>query len=75
MIYAGDLQKVESQWLERMDNPSQHIEYKTALNECIDDLNHVIEKSIEEELDYKDAIESWEADNFLASLEAHEAVA
>ena len=75
MIYAGDLQKVISQWLERMDNPSQPFEYKTALNECIDDLNHVIEKSIEEELDYKDAIESWEADNFLASLEAHEAVA
>ena len=75
MIYASDLQKVVSLWLERMGNQSQPFEYRNALNECIDDLNQVIEKSIEEELDYKEALESWEADEFLSSIEAHEAVA
>lgn len=75
MVYINDLQQIVSIWLERVKNPSQPFEYKNALNECIDDLNSLIEKSIEEEIDYKDALESWEADEFLSSMEAHEAVA
>lgn len=75
MIYISDLQQLVSQWLERMGNPIQSFEYKNALNECVDDLNNLIEKSLEEEIDYKEAMESWEADNYLSSIEAHEAIA
>lgn len=75
MVYISDLQQLVSQWLERMGNPIQSFEYKNALNECVDDLNNLIEKSLEEEIDYKEAMESWEADNYLSSIEAHEAIA
>lgn len=73
MIYVSDLQQLVSQWLDRLDNPTQPQSYKDALGECIYELNKLIDKSIEEELDYKDALDSWDADNFLSSLEAHEA--
>ena len=75
MIYISDLQQLADEWTERLNNPAQSFEYKNALSECIYDLNQLINHSIEEELDYKEMLDSWEADNYLSSIEAHEAVA
>lgn len=71
MITISDLQKLTEEWACRLASPSQPRDYKDALYECIYDLNNVINHSIEEELSYKDFLEQ-EADNYLASAEAHE---
>ena len=75
MICVSDLQQLISSWQERMGKQTHPLEYKNALSECIYDLNQLINHSIEEELDYKEMLDSWEADNYLSSIEAHEAVA
>ena len=75
MIYISDIQQLANTWTERMNNPTQSFDYKNAISECIYDLNQLINHSIEEELDYKEMLDSWEADNYLSSIEAHEAVA
>ena len=75
MIYISDIQQLADKWTERMNNPTQSFDYKNAISECIYDLNQLINHSIEEELDYKEMLDSWEADNYLSSIEAHEAVA
>lgn len=75
MIYISDLQNLVSSWLERLGDSSQPLPYRDALNECIYDLNNLIDHSLIEEADYQDMLESWNADNYLSSLEAHEAVA
>ena len=75
MICVSDLQQLISSWQERMSKQAHPFEYKSALSECIYDLNQLINHSIEEELDYKEMLDSWEADNYLSSIEAHEEVA
>jgi hypothetical protein len=75
MICVSDLQQLISSWQERMNKQAHPFEYKNALSECIYDLNQLINHSIEEELDYKEMLDSWKADNYLSSIEAHEAVA
>ena len=75
MIYISDLQNLVSNWLERMNDSSQPSAYKDAVNDCVYDLNGLIDKFINEECNAMDYLDSIEADNFLSSLEAHEAVA
>lgn len=74
MVTVADLQKLTSQWQERLDNPNQPTDYKDALFECIYDINCLINHSIEEELSYQDYLQI-EADNYLSTMEAHEEVA
>ena len=71
MICVSDLQGVISQWLERLDNPSQSFEYKTGINECINDLNQLIDHSLQKEMDYHDMLEQ-EADSYFSNLEPEE---
>ena len=72
MIYPSDVSKLTSQWTERMGNSSYPQPYRDALMECCNELNTLIDNSIQEEFDYKDYLDSMEADNYLASMEAHE---
>lgn len=72
MIYPSDISKLTSQWTERMGNSSYPQPYRDALMECCNELNTLIDSSIQEEFDYKDYLYSIEADNYLASMEAHE---
>lgn len=75
MIYVSDVQHLISQWLLRADNFSQPAPYRDALKECAYDLSSLINSSLMEELDYKEILESWEADDYLSTIEAHEAMA
>ncbi len=75
MITVSDLQQLLNEWHERVEQPFQPFEYKTGVNDCIYDLNKLINHSIEEEFDYQDMLESWEADEYLSSMESHEDVA
>ena len=75
MIAVTDLQKLASQWAERMDRPSYPLSYRDALSECIYELNCLINKTLLDELTEQDALEyllSQEADSYLSSMEAHE---
>ena len=72
MIYPSDISKLTSQWTERMSNSSYPQPYRDALMECCNELNTLIDNSIQEEFDYKDYLDSMEADNYLAYIEAHE---
>ena len=75
MVYISDLQQLLSQWQERAKSGSQPTFYKDALNDCVYELNSLIEKSVLEDADYEDMLEEIEADNYLSSVEAHESFA
>lgn len=72
MIYPSDIYKITSQWTERIGNSSYPQPYRDALMECCNELNSLVDKSIEEEVDYQDYLDSVDADNHLSSIEAHE---
>ena len=72
MICVSDLQGVISQWLERLDNPSQPFEYKNGINECINDLNQLIDRSLQEEMDYHDMLLEQEAEEYFSNMEPEE---
>lgn len=74
MISVFDLQQIITKWQERADSPTQPFAYKTGISECIFEVNQLIDQSIEEELTYQDFLDQ-EADRYLSSVEAHEAVA
>ena len=75
MIYISDLQQLINSWQQRMTSGEHPIPYRDALNDCIYELNQVITSSLDEELSYREYLESWKADDYLASLEAHEPAA
>jgi hypothetical protein len=73
-----DLQKLISQWTERMGNTTHPLPYRDALGECIYELNCLITKTLQDEMTEQDALDyllSQEADSYLSSMEAHEDVA
>lgn len=74
MNYITELQHLVLVWLERMSNPEQPVPYKDAINECIYDLNSVIDKAIEEQLDYQQILAESAADDYWSSMEAYEDV-
>lgn len=55
MIYISDVQQLADKWTERMNNPSQSLEYKDALSECIYELNQLINKTLINEMTEEDA--------------------
>lgn len=57
MICVSDVQQLIHDWTERLGNPAQPSPYKDALSECIYELNNLINRSIQEELDYQDYLE------------------
>jgi hypothetical protein len=57
MIYVSDIQQLADRWTERMNNPAQSFEYRTALSECIYDLNQLINKTLLDEMTEEDAAE------------------
>lgn len=78
MIYINDIQQLADTWTERMNNPAQSFDYKTALSECIYDLNQLINKTLLDEMTEEDAREyilSQEADVYLSSEESYYATA
>ena len=58
MIYLSDIQELISDWTDRLDNPTYPQSYRDALGECIYDLNTMIVKSVEEEMDAFESLKS-----------------
>jgi hypothetical protein len=78
MIYVNDVQQLADKWTERMNNPTQSFDYKTALSECIYDLNQLINKTLLDELTEEDARQyllEQDADSYLSSEENYYAAA
>lgn len=78
MIYVNDVQQLADKWTERMNNPTQSFDYKTALSECIYDLNQLINKTLLNELTEEDARQyllEQDADSYLSSEENYYAAA
>lgn len=74
MITISDCQQLVNKWMERTQNPLHSFDYKNALLECVDELNHLINHSIEEELLYQDYLDV-EADNYLSAMKDYEETA
>lgn len=55
MIYISDIQQLADKWTERMNNPTQSFDYKSALSECIYELNQLINKTLLDEMTEEDA--------------------
>lgn len=75
MITISDIQKLSASWSKRLDTSFQPSSYKDALSECIYELNQLIAHSIDEELSYQEYLDSWAADDYLSTMEAHEQIA
>lgn len=75
MITVSDIQQLIASWEERLDTSFQPSSYKDALSECIYELNQLITSSIDEELSYQEYLDSWAADDYLSTMEAHEQIA
>ena len=74
MITISDCQQLVNKWMERVQNPLHSFDYKNALLECVDELNHLINHSIEEELLYQDYLD-MEAGNYLSTMKDYEETA
>ena len=74
MIYVSDLQQLTNLWQERMHNASQPFDYIEGINECLYDLNQLINHSIDEDMTYEDFLEQ-EADKYLSNADSNGAVA
>ena len=70
MIYIYQIQQLIEQWGKRSRSNIQPQAYKDALYECAFDLNQLIEKSKEEDMDFEDAIKEMET-NYSIRPEAH----
>jgi len=75
MVYITDLQELVSQWLDRMKDVTQPEPYRDALNECIYEVNKIIERAIDTEANCQQQLDEQWADAFLSSLQADEFVA
>lgn len=75
MITVSDMQQLLASWTERLNTSFQPSPYKDALSECIYELNQLITHSIDEELSYQEYLDSWTADDYLSTMEAHEQIA
>ena len=51
MVYLSDIQNLISEWTDRLEVISYPQSYRDALNECIYDLDTLVTKAIEDELD------------------------
>lgn len=72
MVYISDLQELVSQWIERMRNTSQPVPYRDALNECVYELNSIIDKALSIEADSQQMLDEQWADAYLSGLESDE---
>ena len=84
MIARNNIESLLSQWKGRLTNEKYSEEYRYALGECIYELLELLGKIIEEEdtnlqevianrpsSEVEDYLLGLEADDYLASLEAH----
>lgn len=74
MLYESDLNKLLGQWTERLDFQTAKQEYKDAVRDCIYDLKCLLDKNFEEEALAEEAFEQQLADNYLSTIEAHDAL-
>lgn len=72
MLYESDLNKLLSQWTERLGFQTAKQEYKDALRDCIYDVKCLVDKNFEEETLAREAWEQQMADDYLATIEAHD---
>lgn len=72
MIYLSDLQQLIASWTERMGDTSHAPSYRDALNDCIYELNCLIENTLNTELLARDYMAQEEADYYLSTIESHE---
>lgn len=70
MVYITDLQNLISQWIERVGNAAYDSPYREGLSECAYELTQLINRSIQESLEYQDALDMWAAEEYEASINA-----
>jgi len=61
MIYEEDLKSLIDDWQKRLKDKTQPFSYRDALGECIMELNNILKKSEEDDLDYIDYLKDKEA--------------
>lgn len=61
MIYEEDLKSLVDDWQKRLKDTTQPLSYRDALGECIMELNSILKKSEEDDLDYIDYLKDKEA--------------
>lgn len=74
MLYPSDITQLINQWSDRITNYNSNSEYADGIRDCIFDLNNLLLDSYEEEDSYQEFL-SQQADNYLSTIEAHEAIA
>ena len=75
MIFESDIQDLIQSWIERSQSSIYPDEYQKATAECAFELQCTLDKLFNEEVEAREYFNSLEADNYLASIEAHELAA
>lgn len=76
MLYDSDINGLLSQWEARLNCPESDDSpsYKDALRDCIYDVKSIIDADFTEEILEREAFEQQLADNYLSTIEAHDAL-
>ena len=75
MIYESDIQDLMSEWIARSNSPKYSDEYQKAMSECAFELRCTLDALFEEEMKARQYLDEQYADEYLATIEAHEAAA
>ena len=73
MLYESDVSSLLSQWQKELKE-STDASYKDGLRDCIYDLTMLLDERFKEEILAKEAWEQQMADDYLATIEAHDLV-
>ena len=71
MLYESDISSLLSQWQKELKE-SKDPSYKDGLRDCIYDLRMLIDEHFKEEVLAQEAWESQMAEDYLATIEAHD---
>ena len=72
MLYSSDFNGLLARWDKETKDSHREQPYKDAVRDCIYDLRCMIDDKFAEEMLAQEAWEQQMADNYLATIEAHD---
>ena len=74
MLYLSDFNQLLASWQQRIASAQPNSDYFIALQECVSDLQRLLDRSMEEALSYEEYL-SQEADYYISCEEDYYATA
>lgn len=72
MFYTEDINKLISEWIKRSQEDKYTDDYKKAIAECAFELQCMLDILFSQECEVRQYLDEIDADNYLATQEAHD---